>query len=97
MHREGLPVLVTDGRAVPVQGGAGIVTAAEAREELESAIWRTDPASMATVRLVLEAADRYADAVTAETLTQIEHDCSTVATRRAALTAGDGKNYGATL
>lgn len=73
------------------------MTAAEAREELEAAIWRTDPSSLYWVRMILEAADRYAAAVTAETLAGIEHDCSTVATRRAAIIAGDGKHYGATL
>jgi hypothetical protein len=97
MHRQGLPVMVTDRRTMPVREGAGIMTAAEAREELESAIWRTDPASLTAVRMVLAAADRYAAAVMWEALTRIEHDCSTVATRRAALIAGDGKNYGATL
>jgi hypothetical protein len=73
------------------------MTAAEAREELEAAIWRTDPSSLQATHAVLTAADAYAAAAVTEALARIEHDCSTVATRRAALTAGDGKNYGATL
>ena len=42
------------------------MTAAEAREELETAIWRTDPASLAAVHAVLAAADRYARALAAD-------------------------------
>jgi hypothetical protein len=42
------------------------MTPAEAREELESAIWRTDPASLKAVHAVLAAADRYALAVADE-------------------------------
>jgi hypothetical protein len=78
------------------------MTAAEDREELEAYVWRLfarrskfPPGQLVTG--VLAAADRYAAAAAAETLAAIERDCSTVATRRAALTAGDGKNYGATL
>ena len=42
------------------------MTPGEAREELESAIWRTDPASLGAVRAVLAAADAYALAVFTE-------------------------------
>jgi hypothetical protein len=42
------------------------MTPGQAREELESAIWQTDPASLRAVRAVLAAADRYAIAVTEE-------------------------------
>ena len=42
------------------------MTAADAREELESAIWRIDPASIVAVVAVLAAADRYAEAVADE-------------------------------
>ena len=37
------------------------MTADDAREELEAAIWGTDPASLGAVRAVLAAADRYAE------------------------------------
>lgn len=38
-----------------------MTAADEAREELEAAIWRTDPASLSAVRTILAAADRYAE------------------------------------
>jgi hypothetical protein len=76
---------------------------ADAREELESAIWRTDPASLSAVRAVMAAAERYATAVTAETLDRIDRDRRTaarrdhiIASRRAALIEDDGKHYGET-
>ena len=65
-------------------------TRGQAREELESAIWQTDPASLGAVRAVLAAADAYALAVTEE------HDrraASLIASHRADLIAGDGKHY----
>jgi hypothetical protein len=71
------------------------MTADDAREELESAIWRTDPASPSAVAAVLAAADRYATAVAAERLDAIERS-RRIAARRAALIAGDGKHYGRT-
>ena len=42
------------------------MTADDAREELEAAIWGTDPASLGAVRAVLAAADKYATAAAAE-------------------------------
>ena len=68
------------------------MTAADAREELEAAIWATDPATLGTMRYVLTAADRYAKAYAAETLEAFKRD--TITGRRAALIEGDGKHYG---
>jgi hypothetical protein len=74
------------------------VTGADAREELESALWRTDPSSIQAVHAVLHAADTYAFTVTAEILARVEHrcGCSVTAARQEALIAGDGKHYGGT-
>jgi hypothetical protein len=71
------------------------MTAAEAREELESAIWRTGPASLQAMQAVLDAADRYAAAFASDMLDELERDRRTNARR--ALIAGDSENYGSTL
>jgi hypothetical protein len=67
------------------------MTPGEAREELESAIWQTDPASLGAVRAVLAAADTYALAVTEE------HDhraASLIASHRQDLiVAGYGRHH----
>lgn len=69
--------------------------AADAREELEAAIWHTDPASLGAVRQVLAAADRYATAAASEAVDAIKRD-RVITLRRAALIADDGKHYGRT-
>lgn len=75
------------------------MTASEAYEELESAIWRTDPSTLDAVRTVLAAADTYAATVTAEALAAIDHQrgCPVTAARRQSLIKGDGKHYGSTV
>lgn len=71
------------------------MTADDAREELEAAIWGTDPASLGAVRAVLAAADKYATAAAAEAVDAFDRDHA-VAIRRADLIASDGKRYGRT-
>jgi hypothetical protein len=75
------------------------MTADDAREQLESAIWQTDPPSIYHVRAILAAADNYAATVTAEALAGIDHEhgCRITEVRQAALLAGDGKHYGSTV
>ena len=63
------------------------MTADDAREELEAAIWGTDPASLGAVHAVLAAADRYAELVADERIAGRVFDRTRGAERLAAAVA----------
>ena len=63
------------------------MTAADAYEELEAAVWRTDPGSLAAVRAVLAAAEHYAELVARERAAERVSDQLHALERRAAAEA----------